>query len=516
MKKNKHKQFLLFSSNIIAGFIFSFSFPPYDIFPLAWFCLIPLIIASEENIFKSFILGLVFGLALNISLLYWITYVLTTYSPASFIISVLIMLLLSFYLSLYWAVLTAGISYFRKKYNNKAVWFMPFLLVLLEYIKNYLLTGFPWCSVGYSQNKFIYLCQIASIAGIYGISFVIVLINVSVYCLIKKKDFKFLATASLILIFLCILWGMHRVLNFKPQGDSITVGIIQGNIKQDIKWEPLLSEEHFKKHILFTKVASLKGAKLIIWPEAAVTFYIMEDYEKYSKLLNLVKENKIHLFFGGDYREIQEGEYKYYNSAFLISYPNLFVEKYGKMHLVPFGEYVPLRKILFFINKLVEGMGDFSPGKEYKIFQINSFKFACMICYEIIFPEISRRFVQKGAELLVTITNDAWFGKTSAPYQHYAMAKLRAIENKRYLVRSANTGISGIINPVGIEIKKSKLFTDEVITDNIYFIKDKTFYSQYGDWLCFISIAIILCLLIFPQAISLIQKIKKRIGGVSG
>ncbi len=498
--------------NIIFGFIFSFSFPRYDFFPLAWFCIIPLILVIDENPFAAFLIGLTYGLSLNIGLLYWISIVIKTYSSASFLISVLIMLLLCFYLSLYWGIWAAGGSYFQRKFGNISIWFLPFLLVALEYIKNYLLTGFPWCLVGYSQHRFNSLCQIASITGIYGISFIVILINIILSGTIMKKlrhrNFFPLSAISLILIIGIIIWGRERINNFKPQGKSISVGIIQGNIPQDIKWEPNLSEQHFQKHILLTKIAIFKGAKFIIWPEAAVTFFIAEDFDKYSKILKLVEDAKIHLFFGGDYREMYRGKYRYYNAAIFISYPNFFIEKYAKMHLVPFGEYVPLRRVLFFIDKLVEGMEDFTPGKEYKIFKINSSKFGCMICYEVIFPEISKRFVKEGAELLVTITNDAWFGKTSAPYQHYAMAKIRAIENSRYLIRAANTGISGIINPVGVEIKKGGLFTDEVIIDKIYFSNEKTMYSKYGDWLCFLSIFLIAFLILLKRQSSKVVNVR--------
>ena len=165
---------------------------------------------------------------------------------------------------------------------------------------------------------------------------------------------------------------------------------------------------------------------------------------------------------------------------------------YSKMHLVPFGEYIPLKKLLWFLDKFVEGISDFSAGTEYTLFDFKGRKLSTQICYEIIFPDISRKFVSKGSELLTTITNDAWFGKTSAPYQHFAMATIRAVENKRYLLRAANTGISGIIDPYGRIIHKSELFKDYIIVDNIYFINQNTFYTKYGDWLCLLSFIIIL------------------------
>jgi apolipoprotein N-acyltransferase len=172
---------------------------------------------------------------------------------------------------------------------------------------------------------------------------------------------------------------------------------------------------------------------------------------------------------------------RYYNSAFLVGGDGATAGVYRKMHLVPFGEYVPLQRVFFFAGHLVEAVSDFSAGTEAVLLPVRGHVISTAICYEIVYPDLVRRFVRGGSELLTTITNDAWFGKTSAPYQHFVQASMRAIEEGRYLVRSANTGVSGIVDPYGRVVQQTGLYTQATVVGEARFLSDATVYSRTGD-----------------------------------
>jgi apolipoprotein N-acyltransferase len=242
---------------------------------------------------------------------------------------------------------------------------------------------------------------------------------------------------------------------------------------------------------------------LIIWPETATPFFFQDEKEYQPIVLGIPQKAKAFLLFGTPFYRIERGQVNHYNSAFLVSASGGLVGRYDKVHLVPFGEYVPLQEILFFVgSSLGEGIGNFKSGGKIINFSIPQGKFGVLICFEIIFPDLCRKFVKNGANFLVTITNDAWFGKTSAPYQHLSIAAFRAVENRVYISRAANTGISGIIDPKGKILKQGDIFTEEAINGVIHMSQTKTFYTLYGDvfgWICSgLSIIFLAAALFYP------------------
>jgi len=260
------------------------------------------------------------------------------------------------------------------------------------------------------------------------------------------------------------------------------VKLIQPNIEQAVKWDPAYQEETMK----VLKSLSLAGAddnpELIIWPEAAIPFYFQVQDSHARRVVNILKQaDGRYLLFGSPAFSVEGSEIKYYNSAFLISSEGKILGRYDKIHLVPFGEYVPLQKFLFFVHKMVEDIGEFSPGEQPGVLTFQGKSLGVLICYEIIFPELARKCIQRGSSCLVTITNDAWFGRTSASYQHNSMATLRAVENRVFVLRAANSGITSVIDPTGKIISATELFTPAVVTGKIKLIKTSTFYSRYGD-----------------------------------
>jgi apolipoprotein N-acyltransferase len=252
---------------------------------------------------------------------------------------------------------------------------------------------------------------------------------------------------------------------------------------------------------------------MIVWPESATPFFY-EAEDNYKKIVgDIVKKTDSYLLLGSPSWEVNLSSRIFFNSSYLISPENMIAGKYDKVHLVPYGEYVPLNELFPFIQKMVEGIGDFSPGREIKNLNLPSCSFATLICYEIIFPDLTRRFVKKGANFIVNITNDAWFGETSAPYQHLSMAVLRAVENKRYLVRAANTGISAYIDPVGSIYKQTKLFTQSVLSGIIVCRENQTFYTLYGDIFaisCFAISLFFIVLILVRKKIIFSNKVEKQ------
>jgi len=271
------------------------------------------------------------------------------------------------------------------------------------------------------------------------------------------------------------------------QHPPLKIGLVQGNIDQSIKWDNSFQIKTLKIYKKLSSRVAEEKPDLIIWPETATPFFFQDAKEYQPLVLDIPKQTNAFLLFGTPTYKIQKGRVDHYNSAYLVSPSGDLIGKYDKIHLVPFGEYVPLQDLLFFIGSLGEGIGDFKSGKEIFNFSLPQGKFGVLICFEIIFPDLCRRFVKEGANFLVTITNDAWFGRTSAPYQHFSLATFRAVENRVFIARAANTGITGFIDPNGRIVKKGGIFTEESINGTIYLSKNKTFYTLYGDvfaWLC--------------------------------
>jgi apolipoprotein N-acyltransferase len=258
--------------------------------------------------------------------------------------------------------------------------------------------------------------------------------------------------------------------------------IIQGNIEQDRKWVPEFQDAVMATH----KELSLRSAEaspsIIVWPETAVPFFFSAD-EAYSRdLIEFQRQLNSYLLFGSTLLKGKQGErYLLSNSAVMLNEAGTVMYTYDKIHLVPFGEYVPLQKILFFVNKLVVGIGDYTRGNRHLRAETPWGSFAPLICYEIIFPGLVRKFYSTGGDFMVNITNDAWFGNTSGPYQHFSMAVFRAVENRKPVIRAANTGISGYIDSNGKIISRTGLFQKTVLTEDLKTDSTITLYAKFGD-----------------------------------
>lgn len=509
----KHSGFLPVWLALGTGFLLFLSFPgTVGFWPVAWVALVPLLLAIRKTRPGTAArLGLLAGMIHYVSLLYWVVIVLGRYGNLSLWVAVPLLLLLALYMSSYLALFCNIICRMWKESEIMTVWAGPLLWVGMDYIRSMLFSGFPWQDLGYSQYKALFLIQAADLAGHYGITFLIVLTNSitallfavwretrssnSVLALRTRRAFYFAVMPTLALMISII---GYNILRYKDVSEKIKtsptmkVAVVQGNIAQDQKWSPGM---RFKTIDIYTHL-SAQAAKqgngpptLLVWPETALPF-IISDNAYFRRLQRfLASEKSIWLLAGAPYYKLrdnkdlqQQGDYLSYNSAYLFTPDGEIEGRYDKQHLVPFGEYVPFSNYLPLPGPLVENIGNFSSGKPRAPLSCRSAKIGVLICFESIFPELARKWTAEGANMLANITNDAWFGRSSAPWQHFSMAVFRAIENRRGLARSANTGLSAIIDPLGRITGISPLFQPYYDVADVPLLQTETVFVSFGHY----------------------------------
>jgi apolipoprotein N-acyltransferase len=538
MKPMKKRDILL---SLLSGILLFLSFPNFDLAFLAWVALVPLFYAVEgKGLYPAFLLGFFTGVIAFLGIIYWIIVAVHTYGNVPLILSGFILLLLVVYLSFYIGAFVYLTRFIQVHSGLQTMLFTPVLWAALEYLRSFLLTGFPWANLGYSQYLHLPFIQMADLTGPYGLSFAILLVNATLFRVLRswsalrppgvkaRADLstnsrprvkpkgsglarggsswstrgrvpsngsnKILpykeAVVTVVVLLGFLTYGylkMAAVDRQMIQDPPLRIGLAQGNIDQSVKWDESFQKETLRIYEKLSSRVAEEKPDLIIWPETATPFFFQDAKEYQPFIIDIPKRTNAFLLFGTPSYKIQKGKVSHYNSAYLFSPAGEWVGKYDKIHLVPFGEYIPLQDLLFFIGSLGEGIGDFKSGKEIFNFSLPQGKFGVLICFEIIFPDLARRFVKRGANFLVTITNDAWFGRTSAPYQHFSTAVFRAVENRVFIARAANTGVTGLIDPKGKIVKQGRIFTEEAMNGTIRLSNRKTFYTLYGDvfaWAC--------------------------------
>jgi apolipoprotein N-acyltransferase len=254
---------------------------------------------------------------------------------------------------------------------------------------------------------------------------------------------------------------------------------VQGSVPQTEKWNEAFRDSIFSRYLTMTRQAAAQGARLIVWPEASLPYFYEREPHVANAIGLVARETNSTLLIGGDQMEESAQGPRYFNSSFLIQPDGRVAGTYKKVHLVPFGEYVPFEKYLYFVTPIVKS--DFAAGESVNTMPVGTHPLSTMICYEAIFPDLALDAVRAGSQLLTTITNDAWYELSSAPHQHFEMARVRAIEQGRYLVRAANTGISGIVDPYGRVLQRSNLFEPAVFAADIRFLSEPTLYARIGN-----------------------------------
>ncbi|MBI4650778.1 apolipoprotein N-acyltransferase [Candidatus Desantisbacteria bacterium] len=490
----------------VSGLLLALCFPDFNFPNLSWIALIPLIIAVEKaSPRKGFWLGYMQGIIFTLASMFWIRIFHFLALPG-------MLLVFSLYFGLF-----AWLYVLMKKH-------FPFLRHLLaallwtsiEYIRGLGFLGLTWNSLAYTQYKNIYLIQIADITGIAGITFLIVLTNVYLadFLILDKPRIKSL-WLCLMLILLALIYGKFSIpekimtdnkkestISTAKNVKTLEAGIIQGNFDVNITYD-YEKIGHLKK-----LSSSLSGADLIVWTETVLLNNIVTSNSLKSDINEIAYNNNSFILLGNPSSDIILNQVKDFNSAYLLDPKGLIIDRYDKIHLVPFGEAFPLRNRFEFIKQMESRVdcGGFESGKRITIFKMGKGKsgtsFAVLICFEGTFGDLTRKFVKKGAEFLVNITNDSWSKSSTSHHQHANISIFRAVENHVYLIRAANTGVSCIIDPYGRILKKLEIYKRGTIQEKIFLSGNKhTFYTIYGDVFAQVCVIVIL-LLVVKQAMS--------------
>ena len=473
------------------------SFPKTDFWFLAWIALVPLMLALDGKSLKaSFGLGYLAGLVFFGTMLYWLVFV-----------TGLGMTLMVMFLALFFGFFGIGYFWFSKKNATQRIFLLSALWVVLEFCRSHFLTGFGGGLLGHSQQKNLLFLQVADIVGVYGISFLVVMVNVwakEIVSAWQKKDsaaFQKLALSTIIIFLLIVdvgIYGFYRLKSVdNVQASKVRISVIQANIANERRWHPSGWSLILKDHLFLAARASMDNPDLIIWPESSYPGYYWEKPELFEKLREDIKRLQIPSLVG----LVTYEQGKYFNTALLFSDSGEVKDRYDKITLVPFGEYIPMRHVFPFLSHIVP-IDDFTKGEKYTLFPIKTkqgkeFLFSTLICFEDAIPEVAREFAKRGTNLLVNITNDDWFQDTKAPFLHLQSAVFRAVENRRPLVRSANTGVSAFVDSAGrvfsvlSDKNKKNTYIKGFLTQEVYLVNQNTFYTKFGDvftYLCFGSI----------------------------
>lgn len=486
-----------FTFPIASGLLLTAAFPRAELAALAAVALIPLLLGIRSaRPGEAFRLGWVAGMVHALGLVYWIVPTLGTYGGLPVWVSVPLLGLLAAYLALYPAAF-AGLLAGLRPPPAALPMLAPALWTALEYLRTHLLTGFPWALLGYSQYRQLHLIQISDMVGIYGVSFLLGALNAAGALAamavagrgwrgrpVSRKTAVVAAAATALLtagVWGYGAWRLDQVDRMAGAAPVTRAAVVQGNIEQAVKWDPAFQESSVEKYIALSARAMADRPELVVWPETAAPFYFTRNRRLTERVKAGVRKAGAFFVVGSPSAERAGDGVELFNSAFLVRPDGQIAGRYDKFHLVPFGEYVPLEEFLPFVDKLVAQAGDFGTGQKGEVLRSAGHRLGVLICYEAIFPSLARAAIRNRAGLLVNITNDAWYGRSSAPHQHFSMAVLRAVETRRGLVRAANTGISGFIHPSGRITGATGLFEDAVMTRPLPVLRTTTIYTRIGD-----------------------------------
>jgi apolipoprotein N-acyltransferase len=487
---------------LLSGALLALSFPKFGHPAVAWIALAPLLVAvahRPQPARRAFTLGLLAGIVHFTGTLYWLVETMTTFGGLATWQAALAAAILVAYLSLFPALFALVVARLSRALGRRALLLAPIVWVASEMGRTYLLDGFPWELLGYSQAGVLPVAQLASVVGVYGLSaFVAMVSATAAYAALERSAARWRAGAIVAAAILAVgLWGSLRLRSsaLTREGTPVRVAVLQGNVPVEQKWDPAMREAIMDRYIAMTREAIGRNAQFVLWPESATPLPYEQDVARGEAIRRLARQAKVTLLIGSDQVEpnITQGKPpRSYNAAYLIQPDGSTAAIYRKIHLVPFGEYVPFGRLLSFVGPIVSAVADMSPftaGTEAVLLPVAGHQASTAICYEVIFASLMRDFVANGSELLTTITNDAWYGWSSAAYQHWQQATLRSVEEGRYLARAANTGISGFVDPYGRVLQKSEMFQSAVMSEDVRFLTGRTIYSRIGDVVGWLSIA---------------------------
>jgi apolipoprotein N-acyltransferase len=491
---------------MLGGAALAFAQPGFGAWPLAWGGIAPLLLAIRGSSPKrAFRLGWLAGLVYYGIVLYWIAPTIATYTRITMPVAIILELMLAGVAGWFIGVFAAVVEWLAASGISRVV-AAPAVWIVLEWSRTFFPAAFPWGFIGYSQFEVLPIIQMVDVAGIYGLSALIVLVNAALVELLRDGVRRHVTlAATLVGMIVAVLgYGVVRLGQVRAlEGPTLRVGLVQGNIAQDQKWRPGLDERILAKHVTLTASAIKRGAQLVVWPEAAVPFFFNLD-RRTQKLQEFARSTGVTLLVGAPGYEQRDGDVpRQYNQAWMVKPDGEIAGPYDKIRLVPFGEYVPWGGLFGLVQRAVEGIGDFGFGTSYVVFDgppaaetSEPTHVSALICYEAIFPDLTRRFVQNGAQLLVNVSNDAWYGRTAAPYQLLAMIAVRAVENRIPLVRATNTGVTASVAPDGTISDATPLFEEAVVVDDVKLVHGASLYALLGDWLVYASVFLVIGLVI--------------------
>lgn len=464
--------------SILSGLCIAAAFPDTDWNLLAWVGLLPFFMAVEGRGWReTFRIGYAGGVAFWWGLMYWLTNV----TVAGFLV-------LTLYLALYFPLFGVLMNAARRR--PPAPWWLaaPVLWTALEYARTYAFTGLPWGVLGVTQHRAIPLIQFASITGVYGVSFLVVLVNAAIYeCAAGRGRRRFVpAACAALAAAAAAAWGAWWTRGGASLGESVRVAIVQGNVPQEEKFGEGFTREIIAKFHRLTLPLKAEGPDLVLWPETSLPGYYFYDPLVRGTTAELQERMGTPLLLGSVHVSDLDDP-KYFNCAFLVDPNGEPLGRYDKIHLVLFGEIVPCKTVFPFLMRLVPYEEDFTPGTEFTVFTLAKADFAALICFEDVMPDLARKFVARGARFLVNITNDAWFGRTSQPYQHVAHAVFRCVENCVGMVRATNTGLSCFIDPFGRvygvlrNAAGEDLYVEGAEARDLPLTRTSTFYTRHGN-----------------------------------
>ncbi len=489
---------------LLTAALLALCFPAIDLGWLAWISLVPLLVSisgkkPHYGFFLSFICGLVFFPGIGNWLFQVRGYRFLHHA------------IWDVYLAIYFGLFGLAFSFISRRWGLvPSLVASPFTWVSLEYIRSNMgFMAFPWGLLSHSQYQYPRIIQIASLAGNYGVSFLVVWVNAALAAVIllysRSSPANYSARHASILVLIggglitSSFWYGHGIVSKPIIGNEVKVSVVQGNIGQEKKWKPQYANLIMQTYADLTQEASRDRPDLIVWPEAATPRAITMDVRLYGQVRDIAAKAGTCLLLGSTHqdkvRTKSQARLKYANSAFLIRHDRKGQDKrYDKIRLLPFGEYLPMKGIIPWSYIRIPDPGSYRSGEELTVFDCSRYRFGVTICWETIFPDLVRGFVDRGAQFLVNITNEAWFGKGAAPYQFLSMNVFRGVENRVYVVRCANTGVSCFIDPFGRIVDRVKdqagqdIFVQGVLTRTIQAVDSKTIYTQYGDWFAWLCV----------------------------
>lgn len=489
----------------VGALLLTFSFPRPDLGGLAWVALVPMIVfAMGATPKRAFRVGYLTGLFHFLALLQWVAGTIHQYGGIPWAAGIGALALLSLYLGLYVGLFAWAIARWRRG-GLFLLLFAPALWVALEYLRTHALTGFPWGLLGYTQHRHLTLIQGVDVTGVYGLSFLVVLVNTALSLCVRHVVERAgwhraagwgtpLLGLGIAGIVMCgaLAYGTFRMAEVEKAqqiAPTLAVGVIQGNIDQAVKWDASYQISTIETYVRLSREALKRNPDLVVWPETATPFYYLNPTDRLlTREVNRgLAGGSADWILGAPAAERAQDGWHYYNRAYAVTSAGAVIGSYDKVHLVPFGEYIPFQNLLFFVKRLVASAGNFSAGAKGETIKGWDWQVGVQICFESIFPELSVASVRSGATLLVNLTNDAWFGRSGAPFQHFQMARFRAVETRRALARSANTGISGFVDPVGRVRGTTPLYEEAWRVESLPVMTLTSLYVRYGDlfaWIC--------------------------------